>query len=195
MTAVCKHRGHVHWPTWPLLGKTKHTPSQTHTHTRIQKAPEAWDLPSEVTGDFPDKPSPEEGAHERRARRIKKKEKKRTGGESHFSRPHTIWAPTQLSLPDRFLFIPYQCLPTATFLSFPAARPSSCYQSTADTTWNGLKGERGRDQNRSGKLFKQCNRGNKRRNPRRSCGPRGCETPLCSQAREPKKLNKTWTVR
>lgn len=59
-----------------MLGKTKHTPSQTHTHTRIQKAPEAWDLPSEVTGDFPDKPSPEEGAHERRARRIKKKKKK-----------------------------------------------------------------------------------------------------------------------
>lgn len=43
---------------------------------------------------------------------------KRTGSESHFNRPHTIWAPTELSLPDRFLFIPYQCLPTASFLSF-----------------------------------------------------------------------------
>ena len=34
---------------------------RTHTHTRTQKDPEARDLPSEVTGDFPDNHNPEEG--------------------------------------------------------------------------------------------------------------------------------------
>lgn len=66
---------------------------------------------------------------------------KRTGSESHFNRPHTIWAPTELSLPDRFLFIPYQCLPTASFLSF-TLWGSSLTISQQLTPWNSLKGKR-----------------------------------------------------
>lgn len=73
------------------------------------------------------------------------KNKKRTGLESHFTRPHTIWAPTELSLPDRFLFIPYQCLPTATSLSFILCG-SSLTISQQLTPWNSLKGI-GKDQN------------------------------------------------
>lgn len=122
MTAVYKQKGHVYWPTWPLL--------ENKTNTKREYC--SLGLPSRVTGDFPDKRRTGEG----RGGRIK-----RTGSESHFNRPHTIWAPTELSLPDRFLFIPYQCLPTASFLSF-TLWGSSLTISQQLTPWNSLKGER-----------------------------------------------------
>lgn len=119
MTAVYKHQGHVYWPTWPLLeNKTQKENSA------------AWDCCAGSLEIF------QTNAAEGRGGRIK-----RTGSESHFNRPHTIWAPTELSLPDRFLFIPYQCLPTASFLSF-TLWGSSLTISQQLTPWNSLKGKR-----------------------------------------------------
>lgn len=121
MTAVYKHQGHVYWPTWPLLeNKTKHK-KRIVPGTAVQGH---WRFSRQTQN------RGEEGV------RIK-----RTGSESHFNRPHTIWAPTELSLPDRFLFIPYQCLPTASFLSF-TLWGSSLTISQQLTPWNSLKGKR-----------------------------------------------------